>query len=298
MNNLRHEAPETKRLTLVLGGTGKTGRRIAAGLDAKGVSVRIGSRSAFPSFDWNHDAGWDACLEGVEAAYVNYAPDLALPGATDAIQAFVDRAKRHGVQRLVLLSGRGEAEAQACERIVQESGMEWTIVRASWFYQNFSEGAFVDMIRSDQITLPAGDTMEPFVDVDDIAEVAIAALTENGHAGEVYEVTGPRLMSFTDVAAELSRATARKITYLQIPHGAFVDGVRESEAPKDVVWIMDYLFSTVLDGRNAHLTDGIQRALGRPPKDFADYAREVESTGVWGTASSSRVTDRVDREEI
>ena len=265
MSILQDQTSETTGLTLVLGGTGKTGRRVAAGLEAKGVPVRIGSRSAVPPFDWSNEAGWDACLDGVEAVYISYAPDLAVPGATDAIQALVDRAAgRHGVKRLVLLSGRGEAEAQACERIVQDSGLEWTIVRASWFYQNFSEGAFVDMIRSGQITLPVGETMEPFVD-----------------AGEVYEVTGPRLMSFTNVASELSQAAAREIAYAQIPHEAFVAGVRESGAPKEVVWMMDYLFSTVLDGRNEHLTDGVERALGRPPKDFADYAREVSATGLW-----------------
>ncbi|MCB0191686.1 MAG: NAD(P)H-binding protein [Anaerolineae bacterium] len=266
---------------LVLGGTGKTGRRIVAGLQAKGLPVRIGSRSASPPFDWNNEKSWDASLAGVEAIYISYSPDLAIPGATDAIQALVDRAKKHGVQRLVLLSGRGEAEAQASERIVQESGLEWTIVRASWFYQNFSEGAFVDMISAGQITLPAGDTPEPFVDVDDIADVAIVALTESGHVGEVYEVTGPRLMTFTDIAAELSEATGREITYIQPPHEAFVAEVANSGAPKDVVWILDYLFSTVLDGRNAYLTDGVQRALGRPPRDFAEYARTATAAGVW-----------------
>ncbi|MEZ5592793.1 MAG: NAD(P)H-binding protein [Gammaproteobacteria bacterium] len=281
MNNLQNQPQQAKGLTLVLGGTGKTGRRIAASLEAKGVPVRIGSRAALPSFDWNNEAGWDACLQDVEAVYINYAPDLAIPGATDSIQAFVDRAKRHGVARLVLLSGRGEAEAQACERIVQASGIEWTIVRASWFYQNFSEGAFVDMVLAGQITLPADDTPEPFVDVDDIADVAVAALTESGHAGEVYEVTGPRLMTFADVASELSRATARAITYVQIPHDAFIAGVTESGAPKEVAWLLDYLFATVLDGRNAQLSDGIQRALGRPPKDFTAYAREVAASGLW-----------------
>ena len=142
--------------TLVLGGTGKTGRRIAANLEARGIPVRIGSRGATPPFDWNREAGWDACLRDVEAAYVSYAPDLAIPGATDSIRALVDRAKHHGVRRLVLLSGRGEAEAQKCERIVRESGLDWTIVRASWFHQNFSEGAFVDMVRAGRITLPSG----------------------------------------------------------------------------------------------------------------------------------------------
>ena len=266
---------------LVLGATGKTGRRIAAILKDRGLPVRLGSRSATPSFDWNNEAGWDDCLSGVEAAYINYAPDLAMPGAADSIQAFVDRAKSNGVQRLVLLSGRGEEEAQACERIVQESGIDWTIVRASWFNQNFSEGAFVEMVQAGQITLPDVETPEPFVDVDDIAEVAAAALTDAGHVGEVYEVTGPRLLSLADIATELSEATGRRIEYVPVPHDDFVSGISKSGAPKDVVWMLDYLFATVLDGRNAYLTDGVRRALGREPKDFADYAKEVAATDVW-----------------
>jgi uncharacterized protein YbjT (DUF2867 family) len=271
-------------LTLVLGATGKTGRRVVDGLTAKGRAVRAGSRSAIPAFDWDAQSSWDACLEGVTAAYITYAPDLAIPGATDAIEAFVHTARRKGVQRLVLLSGRGEDEAQACERIVQNSGVAWTIIRASWFNQNFSEGAFIDMVRNGAITLPAGTTPEPFVDADDIAEIAVAALSEDGHDGEIYEVTGPRLMTLADIAADLSRATGREITFVDVPHGGFVEEIQRSGAPKDVVWMLDYLFATVLDGRNAHLTDGVQRALGRAPRDFADYARQAASTGVWGTA--------------
>ena len=266
---------------LVLGGTGKTGRRIATRLKALGVPIRIGSRSSLPSFDWHNEATWDACLNDVTAVYINYAPDLAMPGATDAIQALVDRAKTHKVRHLVLLSGRGEEEAQACERIVQHSGIAWTVVRASWFNQNFSEGAFVEMVQAGQITLPNVATPEPFVDVNDIADIVVAALTEPGHAGELYEVTGPRMMTIAEVATELSQATGRDIRYVPVPHGAFLTGLAESGAPKDAVWMLDYLFSTVLDGRNAHLTDGVQRALGRPPKDFADYARELAATGVW-----------------
>jgi uncharacterized protein YbjT (DUF2867 family) len=269
---------------LVLGATGKTGRRVAAILERRGVTVRRGSRGSTPPFDWNDESGWDAGLAGVRAAYITYSPDLAIPGATDAIAAFVARARHQGVERLVLLSGRGEAEAQACERIVQDSGLAWTVVRASWFDQNFSEGAFLEMVRAGTITLPAGDTPEPFVDVDDIAEVAAAALTEPGHDGEVYEVTGPRLMTFADVAAELSAATGREIRYLDIPHEAFVAEVTASGAPQDVAWMLDYLFSTVLDGRNAHLTDGVERALGRAPRDFADYARAAAATNVWAVS--------------
>ncbi|MEL7112409.1 MAG: NAD(P)H-binding protein [Pseudomonadota bacterium] len=281
MNFLRKK----KELTLVLGGTGKTGRRVVDRLNANGDAVRIGSRSANPSFDWDQESSWDDCLKDVTAAYITYAPDLAIPGAKDAIELFVAKAKRAGVKRLVLLSGRGEEEAQACERVVQASGLDWAVVRASWFHQNFSEGAFVDMVLTGQITLPAGDQVEPFVDADDIADVVVAALTADHHAGQIYEVTGPRLMSMHDIAKDLSRATGRRIEYLNVPHEAFVSEIAKSGAPKDVTWMLDYLFATVLDGRNAHLTDGVARALGRPPKDFADYARDVAANGVWSKAA-------------
>ena len=281
MSSTSNKETATQGLILVLGATGKTGRRIVERLEARGFPTRKGSRSEFPSFDWGNDANWDDCLADVKTVYINYAPDLAIPGATDSIQAFVDRAKQHGVGRFVLLSGRGEEEAQACERIVQDSGVDWSIVRASWFNQNFSEGAFVDMVQAGQITLPAVDTPEPWVDVDDIADVAVAALTETGHAGKIYEVTGPRLLTLAEVAAEISGASGRNITYAPVPHDAFVAGIAKSGAPKDVVWLLDYLFSTVLDGRNAYLAEGVQRALGRPPRDFSDYAEATAATGVW-----------------
>tara|TARA_R110000803_G_scaffold135608_2_gene202552 strand:- start:353 stop:1210 length:858 start_codon:yes stop_codon:yes gene_type:complete len=281
MNFLGKKKDTSEGRVLVLGGTGKTGRRVAARLEEKGRPVRVGSRASVPAFDWDNESGWSACLEGVTAAYITYAPDLAMPGAADAIRAFVKLARRHGVRHLVLLSGRGEAEAQACERIVQDSGLDWTIVRSSWFNQNFSEGAFIDMVLASTITLPAGQTPEPFVDIDDIADIVVTALSAPGHAGQLYEVTGPRLMTFADIAADISSATGRPVRYVDVPHDAFVASVADSGAPKDVVWMLDYLFSTVLDGRNASLTDGVQRALGRPPKDFADYARDVAATGLW-----------------
>ena len=267
--------------TLVIGASGKTGRRVVEGLIAKGQEVRLGSRSASPGFDWDKEESWDAALEDITSVYISYSPDLAMPGATDAIEALVAKAKEAGVRRLVILSGRGEPEAQACERIVLNSGLEATVVRASWFNQNFSEGAFIEMVQNRTITLPAGDTPEPYVDVDDIAEVAVAALTEDGHEGEVYEVTGPRLLTMADVAAELSEATGRDVTYINVPHDGFITELERSGAPMVVFWMLDYLFSTVLDGRNASVADGVERALGRKPRDFADYARSVAASGVW-----------------
>jgi uncharacterized protein YbjT (DUF2867 family) len=220
-------------------------------------------------------------MEGIHSIYINNAPDLAVPGAKESIADFVEMAKKKDVKKLVLLSGRGEEEAQACEEVVQESGIPNTIVRAGWFNQNFSEGAFVSMVLTRQITLPGSDRVEPWVDVDDIADVIVASLTESGHDGELYEVTGPRLMSFVDLASDLSKATGQDIQYIDIPHKSFIDELKKQEVPKDVLWLLDYLFSTVLDGRNAYVCDGVERALGRPPKDFSDYAKDAYRLGTW-----------------
>jgi uncharacterized protein YbjT (DUF2867 family) len=281
MHDTVHDSTGREDLTLVVGGTGKTGRRVAARLRARGVPVRAASRSSRPSFDWADRGTWDGVLEGAAAVYLSYAPDLAVPGARDHIQAFTEQAVAAGARRLVLLSGRGEAEAEACERIVQAAGVDWTVVRASWFDQNFSEGAFAGMVLEGTIALPAGDVPEPFVDAEDIAEVAVAALTEDGHAGRIYEVTGPRLLTFAELADELSRASGREVRFVPISMEAFRAAVAGSGAPADLTWLLQYLFETVLDGRNAHLGDGVQRALGRTPVDFADYARRVAAEGAW-----------------
>ena len=272
---------QSEGLTLVLGGTGKTGRRILERLATRGVPTRVGSRASDPPFDWDDQSTWGAALDGVTAAYISYAPDLAIPGATDAVRAFVERAVEHGVRRVVLLSGRGEEEAQQCELLIQRPEVEWTVVRASWFSQNFSEGEFLDMVIAGEITLPAGDVSEPFIDVDDIADVAVAALTEDGHAGQIYEVTGPRLLTFAEAVDEIAQATGRAIRYVQIPAEAFAAGVAESGLPEDILWLLDYLFATVLDGRNAYLADGVRQALGREPRDFAEFARQAAAAGVW-----------------
>jgi uncharacterized protein YbjT (DUF2867 family) len=261
--------------TLVLGGTGKTGRRVARRLWDRGALVRVGSRSGTPPFDWDDPGTWTRVLQGVSSAYLVYYPDLALRGAATMIHAFTQLAVQSGVRRLVLLSGRGEEEARLCEEVVQSSGAEWTIVRSSWFCQNFSEGFLREPVRAGEVALPVGSVGEPFVDAEDVADVAALALAEEGHAGRTYEVTGPRLLTFADAVREIAKATRRDIRFVQIPIGAFeVDMARES-VPADMLELMTYLFTTVLDGRNAHLCDGVRRALGRPPRDFADFARNA-----------------------
>lgn len=271
-------APST---VLVLGGTGKTGRRVAARLGDLGVPVRLGSRSASPAFDWEDPATWDAALDGVAAVYVCFVPDLAVPSAAGVVGAFVDRARAAGVQRLVLLSGRGEEGAEVCEQLVLTSGIPATVVRAAWFDQNFSEYYLVDGVLAGEVVLPAGDVTEPFVDVDDLADVAVAALTQDRHAGEVYEVTGPRLLTFAQAVDEIAAASGRTVRYVEVPVADYTAEMTAAGAPDDEVWLLGYLFTTVLDGRNSHLADGVQRALGRAPRDFAEYARDAARAGAW-----------------
>jgi len=268
-------------LTLVTGGTGKTGRRIVQRLQAAGHPVRVGSRSATPAFDWHDPDTWPAALAGVSAVYIAYYPDVAIPGAVDTVRAFVAQAVASGVQRLVLLSGRGEEEAQRAEQVVRDAGVTWTILRCSWFMQNFSESFMVDAIRAGELALSAGDIKEPFIDVEDIADVAVAALTQDGHAGQLYELTGSRLLSFADAMAEIAQATGRDIRYLQLTPQQYTAGMAAEGVPDDFAWLLNYLFTTVLDGRNACLADGVQRALGREGRDFGGYVRDVAGTSVW-----------------
>ncbi|MEN8129451.1 MAG: NAD(P)H-binding protein [Pseudomonadota bacterium] len=270
----------TPNMTLVLGGTGKTGRRVVERLKARGVPVRIGSRSAELPFEWQDQTTWAPVLQNMASVYIVYYPDLAVPGAADTIRSFVDQAVQSGVRRLVLLSGRGEEEAQRCERIVQDAGAEWTILRASWFSQNFSEAFLRDLVIGGVVALPAGDVREPFIDAEDIADVAVAALTEPGHAGQLYALTGPRLLTFAEAVGEIAQATGREIAYVPIPQEAFASALAEQGVPADFVALVSYLFNDVLDGRNAHLSDGVQRALGRAPRDFTEYVRDV-AAGVW-----------------
>jgi uncharacterized protein YbjT (DUF2867 family) len=243
--------------------------------------VRVGSRSADHRFDWEDPATWGPALEGVGAVYVSYYPDLAVPGAVDVVRSFAELAVGSGVRRLVLVSGRGEEGAQRAERAVQETGGEVTVVRATWFMQNFSEDYMLDHVLSGVVALPAGDTPEPFVDAEDIADVAVAALTDDGHIGELYELTGPRLLTFSDAVGEIAKATGRDIPYQPVSIDEHAAAARDQGVPGEVIGLLTYLFSEVLDGRNAHVTDGVARALGRPPRDFADYVRDTAATGVW-----------------
>ena len=269
---------------LVIGATGKTGRRVAAKLEAKGLPVRRGSRNSATPFDWEAPETWASALDGVRSAYVTYFPDLAFPGAVEKLESLCETAKAAGVDHLVLLSGRGEHHARLGEDVVRRSGVDFTIVRSAWFAQNYSEGYLRDPILAGILPMPGGDMPEPIIDIDDIADVVVAALTEEGHKGELYEVTGPRLMTFADMAAELSGALGSPIRHIPISFEDFHANIARSGGDF-VADVFTAIARETLDGRNAHLTDGVQRALGRLPRDFADFARAAAKTGAWSVAA-------------
>ncbi len=273
-----------KNKILVLGGNGKTGRKVVERLTRVGEDVRIGSRSANPKFDWEDPSTWAAALNGMDKVYITYQPDLAVPGASEAIETLVKESKLAGIKKLVLLSGKGEREAELCEQVVIHSGIDYTIVRASWFNQNFSESFFLDAIVAGDVALPQAQATVPYVDTDDIADVVVQTLLDNKHNGQIYELTGPELWKFEEVVKERAQATNRNIKFISITQEEYNKFMEENNVPADYIWLVNYLFTEVLANReNAVVTNDIEKVLGRKPKAFEEYVKETAKTGVWGT---------------
>jgi len=268
---------------LIIGKHGKTGSRVNQRLQALGLSTRAVSRSTTPAFDWEDSSTWQKALEGISTAYVTYQPDLAMPDAENTIKAFVNLARDSGLKHIVLLSGRGEQGAERAENVLRNSGLSWNIVRASWFSQNFSESFMLDGIMAGELVLPAGDTVEPFIDADDIADVVVATITRPELANTLFEVTGPRALSFAQCIQEISEALQRPLKYTQVPVEAYINALREQGAPEDLQWLLHELFTVVFDGRNARVMPGVEQALGRPATDFKTYIQKTVDSGAWGT---------------
>ncbi|MGF1339574.1 NAD(P)H-binding protein [Streptomyces flavovirens] len=286
----RKDTTSTGNTVLVLGGTGKTGRRTVARLRERGVETRAASRSGETTFDWADRATWRVALDGVDAVYI-----VPLDTSPSPTPAFVAQAVASGVRRLVLLSARGVdvpgyfgpsyeggGPHLESESAVRSSGVAWTILRPGWFAQNFSEGVFLDGVRGGELALPTGDGAAAFVDADDIAAVAVAALTEEGHDGEVYELSGPRALRIADALDEIAKVTGVRAVHVPARKSAFraelvAQGMSEEEA---ALWID--AMEPIRTSREAPVTDGVRRALGRPPRDFADFARDAAAAGAWG----------------
>jgi uncharacterized protein YbjT (DUF2867 family) len=269
-----------RKTTLILGGTGKTGRRVADRLQARGLPVRAASRSGAQRFDWDDPNTWAPLLEGVESLYIAYPPDLTVPTSGPHVGAMAAQAVASGVRKIVLLSGRGEPQCFPAERAVRESGAAFTIVRCAFFAQNFSEGMLLPSVLEGTLAFPAGNVGEPFVDIDDTADVAVAALTSDAHDGKIYELSGPRLLTFGQAVTEIGHAIGRPVGYERISFDAYANTLA-AFVPADQVAFLKELFEFILDGHNAYLSDGVQQALGRKPKDFRDFARDAAAAGAW-----------------
>ena len=265
----------------LIGGTGHTGRRVAERLRARGIDPRIGSRAGSPPFHWDQPRTWDPVLRGCSAAYVAYAPDLTHPGAVEAVGAFAEQARASGLERLVFLSGRGEDEAERAEQAVRAAGLPTAVLRASMFAQNFSEHFLHESVREGFIALPAGSVAEPFLDIDDLADVAALLLTASDPSSETLELTGPALVTLEEAAAELSAVVGWPVTYHPVTVAEFGEDARAAGIPEAEVASLEVVFSQIFDGRNAVTTNTVERLLGRPAGDFASYVRRAAASGAW-----------------
>ncbi|WP_030750781.1 NAD(P)H-binding protein [Streptomyces sp. NRRL F-5135] len=272
--------------TLVLGATGKTGRRVVARLRLRGTPVRAASRSSRTRFDWTDPGSWDEALRGVAVAYV------VAPGVPGPVHEFVARAEAAGVRRLVLLSGRGAdtwgdstfgLDMRSAEDAVRGSALEWTVLRASNFAQNFDEDVFHAPLVAGELALPADAVPEPFIDVDDVADAAAAVLTETAgrHAGRIYELTGPRALTFGEAVELISRASGRPITYRRISPAEYAAALVEQGLSEDDAHHVAEMFVLMERGLIAATTDDLATVLGRAPRAFEDYVVRAAAAGAW-----------------
>ena len=267
---------------LVIGGTGKTGNRVAQQLTAQGHNVRIVGRKTNPVFDWERPETYANALQNMDRAYIVYYPDLAVPGAKDAISKLTSEALKAGLDKVVLLSGKGETEAEACEQIVANSGLNYTLVRASWFNQNFSEGAFLNFVLNGVVALPMPEAEIPFVDADDIAEVVSKVLLDDSYNGKIITVTGPEKKTFKELVVIMANEMDRELQYVPITIDEFKDGMRNAGLPDSYVWLFGYLFKEVLGNPdNQEVTNDVEQVLGRKATSFETYAQKTAATGIW-----------------
>lgn len=269
---------------LVLGATGKTGRRVVRRLREAGVPVRPASRSAETPFDWTDPASWAPALTGAPAVY------LVAPEDPSPVKPFVADAVAAGVRRFVVLSGRGidavdggsfGAGMAAAEAAVRESGAAWTLLRPNNFFQNFDEDLWRAPLRAGRLALPIGTVPEPFVDAEDVAAVAVAALTGEGHAGRTYDLSGPRALTFGEAVDVIARAAGRPVRYEELSPGDYRAELLAEGQPEALADLLGSMFALHRAGRTAAPADGVFQALGRAPADLAPWAERVAASGVW-----------------
>jgi uncharacterized protein YbjT (DUF2867 family) len=279
---------------LILGGTGKTGRRVAQRLRDAGHSPRVASRSRGDvRFDLGEPSTWPAALAGIDAAYLVEPQVQGTEEGQRRLPRFVAAAVAAGARRLVMLSAPGVAGNPAhplwrAEEAVKRSGLEWTIVQPNWFAQNFSETFWRPGILAGALVLPTGTGTTAFVDAGDIADVAAAALTRDGHHGQTYVLTGPRAISFGEATALIGQATGATVRHVDIAPEDFIQAQIDDGVPVRVASQLTRLYGSIRDGQAAAIFDGVQRALGRQPRAFEDYVSAAAAAGAWSWRTPAR----------
>jgi ergot alkaloid biosynthesis protein len=266
-------------LILVTGGTGKTGRRLVSELRGKGVECRVASRGATVAegerpFDWTLPESWDGALEGVSTAYL-VAPSAVGEPAPVMID-FLRRAQKRGVSRFVLLSAAplpagGPAMGQV-HLWLKENAAEWTVLRPSWFMQNFSEGQHLASIQDeDGIYSATEDGRVPFVSADDIATAAMAVLTSEDPFNSDFILTGDRPLSYDEVAERIGMAVGRRISHRRLSSDELAARYRLLGLPPVYAEKLAAMDRAIAEGAEDRTTDSVKFLLGRPPISFDDF---------------------------
>jgi uncharacterized protein YbjT (DUF2867 family) len=263
---------------LILGGTGRTGSRIAMSLTACGAVARTASRTGGEvTFDWDDLQTHRSALRGASRLYL--VPPTMRVRFADQIAALLDVAVDSGVDHVTLLSANGADRAPsvidlaAVEKLVTERHeLTHTILRPAWIMQNFTDDHLP--LVDDALIVPSGGGAEAFVDADDVAAVAVQTLLEpTAHNGATYSLNGPAALTFEDVAAIIADVSGRPVKHVDIDQHVWVNGAISAGVPADYAQMLQWLTGTIIAGTGARPTDDIERILGRPATDFATFAR-------------------------
>ncbi|MFF8281735.1 NAD(P)H-binding protein [Streptomyces albus] len=272
----------TAPAVLVVGATGTTGSRTAARLTAEGHRVKAASRRAAPvagaepvRFDWYDTATHAPALEGVDRVYL--VPPVGDPDPAAVMLPFLRQARAAGMRRAVLLSSSAVPSGGPAVGLVHQAlpGLfpEWAVLRPSWFMQNFTgDHLHARGIREDGTVRSAtGSGRVGFVDADDIAEVAVRALTDDRAPDTDLVLTGPEALSYDDIAAVLTEVTGRPVVHHRLTEAQLRDRLA-AEVPAEFAGILAGMDGAIEQGAEDRVTGTVQRLTGRPPRSFRTVA--------------------------
>ncbi|SIN87726.1 ergot alkaloid biosynthesis protein, AFUA_2G17970 family [Parasphingorhabdus marina DSM 22363] len=278
---------------LVTGGTGKTGSRLAKLLRASGHCPLVATRNPDSSdqvrLDWADSATYEAALDGVKAIYL-VAP-ANVPEPLTAMQPFIDRAIASGVERFVLLSASSLEEGGpmmgAVHRYLHEQAPSWFVLRPTWFMQNFSEQQHLPTIRDEHAIYSATDDGRvPFIDADDIAAVAAVALTDPAMPNGDAILTGPRSLSYDEVAEVLSDALGITIIHQKLSEKDLAGRIQSGGLSRIYAELLAAMDTAIAAGGEDRLTDSVVVLTGKTPRDLTGFvARNIER---WKTPQTVR----------